>query len=435
MVFRWLLFCLILAALLPSCKPERLPFKNTAYRVDRALKAERIRFKEEHIQIIIGETLFGKAAMEHQEAWQSAFWAMGLLQHRSVPVRKQIAVVMQNLDDYDPAFQRAALEAGTTLYPDAFYQEISAFTRQTGDPRLFAMGVCYLQRAVKGLKPAQLLLLLRERFPGWESDPILNRLYLDLSAFFPVMAVEKPPIKDLLQYRFGKDKITFFSFQRKNRDYPGLVAIRKTDGNFYRDRQGNILLVSQFSRSLSNLPGYITNGNTPQGIYSVKGTGISENVFIGPSPNIQMRLPWEISVSGFFHADSLSGLKWSRPLYERLLPESWRSYEPIFEAYYAGEAGRTEIIAHGTTINPEFYHGRSFYPFTPSLGCLTTMELWSDVNGTCLYSGQLSLVSAYRELGTEDAFYVVVEMDDRQEAVTAGEVVPYLLNSEASRSF
>jgi hypothetical protein len=154
-------------------------------------------------------------------------------------------------------------------------------------------------------------------------------------------------------------------------------------------------------------------------------------VFIGPTPNIQLRLPFEAGVDAYFHHPvSPADTVWSRSLYEELLPESWRSREPVYEAYYAGKAGRTEIIAHGTTIDPEFYRNLPCYPFTPSLGCLTTLELWSPLTGICGYSDQVELLNAYHSVGNGPGFFVLLELDDRKMPVTPGEVLPELLAAE-----
>ena len=76
------------------------------------------------------------------------------------------------------------------------------------------------------------------------------------------------------------------------------------------------------------------------------------------------------------------------PLRLKLLPAKLKNYSPLYESFYAGKAGRSEIIAHGTAINPEYYKGKQYYPYTPTQGCLSTKELWSSVNGKLIYNDQ-----------------------------------------------
>ncbi len=92
------------------------------------------------------------------------------------------------------------------------------------------------------------------------------------------------------------------------------------------------------------------------------------------------------------------------------------------EAFLAGQAGRDEMLLHGTTINSEFYRGAKFYPGTPSAGCLVAGETWSKVNGVMQKSDQLDLVKAFTRDGRDRGYLVVVELDDRDVAVTLSEV-------------
>src|SRR5690606_25629167 len=103
---------------------------------------------------------------------------------------------------------------------------------------------------------------------------------------------------------------------------------------------------------------------------------------------------------------------------------------PIYEAYYAGKAGRNEIIAHGTTIDPGFYKNKSYYPFTPSLGCLTTKELWSYETGKIVESDQIKLMNAFNDVGFDNGYFVVVNIDDRESPIEFEELKEILLNVE-----
>ena len=78
--------------------------------------------------------------------------------------------------------------------------------------------------------------------------------------------------------------------------------------------------------------------------------------------------------------------------YESFLPPSWRNYFPFKEAWHAGLAGRDDMLLHGSTINPEYCRNNSYYPGTPSAGCLVAMEYWSKSDGRLMHSDQLTVM-------------------------------------------
>jgi hypothetical protein len=123
---------------------------------------------------------------------------------------------------------------------------------------------------------------------------------------------------------------------------------------------------------------------------------------------------------------SIADTIWTTDWYKKLLPETWHQYFPIMETYYAGKAGRTEIIAHGTTINPAYYVGQPYFPHTPSLGCLCTKELWDEADGRRLFSNQQQLVAAIHKAGDANGYCIVLELDDEHRPVTIADILPLL---------
>ncbi len=93
---------------------------------------------------------------------------------------------------------------------------------------------------------------------------------------------------------------------------------------------------------------------------------------------------------------------------------------PLYESYYAGLAGRSEIIAHGTTIDPHYYAGKPYYPLTPTEGCLCTKEIW---NGKRISSDQQKLVNGLLKAGGANGYCVVIEIDDKNAPVTLNDVL------------
>jgi hypothetical protein len=212
---------------------------------------------------------------------------------------------------------------------------------------------------------------------------------------------------------------TVYSLQRWNRDYGGIAIVQEADGSFARDTSGRLITVRQLARSASNLPYFITNGNTPQGVFRITGIGRSSNTFIGPTPNLQMVMPFEWHWNVFSPNDPDTSNPASS--YSRLLPEGWRSYAPIYESFRAGRAGRTEIIAHGTTIDPDYFYGKPYHPASPTLGCLCAPESWDPLTGRLQESDQWVLSRTFIRSGDSTGYLVVINLDDRQEAVSRSE--------------
>jgi hypothetical protein len=194
------------------------------------------------------------------------------------------------------------------------------------------------------------------------------------------------------------------------------------------DNNKKIIAIPQFARSLSNLPFYLSNGNTPQGIFRMQGTDVSQSSFIGPTPNIQLAMPFELSVRNFLNVPYIKDSVWNEAQYKKLLPPSWQDYFPIYQTFYAGKTGRTEIIAHGTAMDPKYYKTKIYYPYTPTEGCLCTKEIWSEDDGKRVVSDQQTLINTLKASGSENGYYIVIEIDDQKKPVTIEELLPYLKN-------
>ncbi len=221
-----------------------------------------------------------------------------------------------------------------------------------------------------------------------------------------------------------------YSIQRKNRNYPGIVMVRDSNGLFIKNDTGNIFFVQQLARSITDMPFYLTNGNTPQGIFRMLGFAVSKSPALGPTQNIQLTMPLETTIQQFLKDSSITDSVWTPELYEQLLPASFKKYHSLFQSYYASAIGRTEIIAHGTTINPAYYKGEPYYPYTPTQGCLCTKEIWSEADGKRLISDQQKLVDAVKKAGGPDGYLIVIEIDDQQKPVDINEILPYLKSTK-----
>jgi hypothetical protein len=132
-------------------------------------------------------------------------------------------------------------------------------------------------------------------------------------------------------------------------------------------------------------------------------------------------MPFEDSTQPFVHGIK-ENIPDPREAYLKLLPASWKNYLPVWESYKAGKIGRTAIIAHGTTIDPEYFREMPFYPLTPTMGCLCTKELWNVTSGKLLVSEQYNLFSAFMSTPGSMGYLFVINLDDQPKRVTREEI-------------
>jgi hypothetical protein len=358
-----------------------------------------------------------------EENWMDAFNAIELIRYRSPWTEGRIRMALEGLEKRSDYFQRSLLEMIFDNYPGVFSTEIAKLLNAIVSEKVFAISAEYLAAANPGQLPA-LKIKVQQRLSTINTSAIYQMLVYRLEHYGSLNKL--PALKDLLHQPFFKNAVVVYSFQRKNRNHPGLAIVRDSAGNFLKGQYTDFFYVPQLARSISNLPGYISNGNTPQGIYRMDGFAVSKSNFIGPTPNIQLTMPVETNIRHFMNDSTIADSIWTEAWYKKILPAQWKNYFPVYESYYAGMAGRTEIIAHGTTINPAYYKGEPYYPLTPSLGCLCTKEIWNEENGKRTISDQAELVNAVQLAGGANGYYVVIELNDEHRPVTIEDVVPFL---------
>ena len=375
-------------------------------RSDRTITEARDTFHENLINETIDAALRTPLSNSTEGLWQGAFWAMELSGYTSALTDSAVQYAMESFTNHSPGFMRSLLEVVYTLYPKIFQAEMRELKPLLNSAKLYAMAINYLLQANPALQADTLLLDLDMLYPDWSHDPILLSLVSSLTD-----SMASPPISDLLHAELILGLPVLFSLQPDNRDYSGVLIFRDSKGDFLRNDSGELFHIKHLARAVTNLPWYLTNGNTPPGIYSIQGLGHSENVFIGPTPTVQTRMPFETDLATFMHNPELKQI-WDQQHYSDLLPPSWQDYFPIWGSFFAGQAGRSEIIAHGSTINPEYYRDFPCYPLTPSLGCMTAFESWSPTTGELIESGQLELIHTLESLDMTTGLLVVVPFGD-----------------------
>jgi hypothetical protein len=458
-LFCWMLCLSIPASVLAQSRREDIY-------TDFVMYQKRVLLEKDLHDRIIGRNFSIPLDSNSEYNYESACNAVSQFLFASPEVEQGFANLFAGYDFLSYFTRRAFLEALYAVGRQKYVAPVRAILENETDPRLFSLSAVYLYRSdTSTANSSSLQIRMAEKFPGYDTIPVLHELENYLSYHGAYREGSTPDIAELLGWwgsgagaraaAGGAGSVAggaarpvaglkiIYSFQRWDRDYPGLALVQNANGSLVRDAQGRIQLFRQLARSGPDLPYFMTNGSTPQGIYSIQGMGVSHTNFIGPTPNIQLILPNEGKWERFFHvprggdpaAMGITDDSTADPLlrYQALLPPGWRDYAPMMEAWTAGRIGRTEIIAHGTTIDPEYFSGRPFYPLTPTMGCLCAKELWNPTSGHLLVSEQFNLVSAFQSTPGDKGYLVVINVDDKRKPVSREEVEAWVKKVEAGR--
>jgi hypothetical protein len=362
-----------------------------------------------------------------EQNWMHAFNTIALLQYQSPWINNQIQIAVTDLPNRSNDFKMALLQLLYSNYPTQYATPILQLLQGTTLPNdVFALATEYVYKALPTSKQALLQLLAKQQMQAGSNLP-LQQLVLTLNNGNSTLT--NAEIKKVLLQPFFKNAVVVFSLQRSNRNYPGLAIVKDTAGNFLKDINGFTLAIPQLAKSINNLPFYCSNGNTPQGIFKMQGTAISRINFIGPTPNIQLKMPCEIRVQDFFNDSTLTDSVWTMELYNKLLPTSLQYNTALVQTFIASVIGRTQIIAHGTTINPAYYKLQPFYPLTPTQGCLCCKEIWSEADGTIVQSDQQKLHDAIQKAGGANGYLIVLDISNDNRAVSIEDIERLLITN------
>lgn len=410
---KWLLLVLIAGFSYPAF--AQLAFKDTK-------KENRDKLYRNIIRNSINGNLSKPLTDSTEENWQDAFWAMLVINYKSPWINNKIQFAFQNIEERSTRFKQSLLEMAYNLYPDKFTEVLEQVAKTDTVPLIFAMAEASLFQQPENNRE-QIKDLLTEKLKQYPDNILLQQV----GSWFihPPDFPDKKQWELLLSKHFLPGNQLLISIQRHNRNQPGLMIFRKADGGFLTDSNGIVVHYPQLARSLTNLPWFFKNGNTPQGIYRMAGFSVSGSSFIGPTPNLQMRMPFEIWPSEFLKSPNPDSI-WLIEKYKQVIPEALRLFPNLYQSFYAGLLGRTEIIAHGTTVDPTYYQFMPFYPLTPTQGCLTAKEIWDENTGIIIETDQRKMVDALLASGGAAGYVLVIEIDDQQRPVQLSEILPLI---------
>ncbi len=386
----------------------------SSYAVGNAAAQKRRQVVEDHANNLVNLPI----GQDDEKSYniEVALWNMSQFMVRTPAADKGIARLLSRFDELGGSTQRALLEVVYGQYPNEFVEEVREIAKATTHPKTYAMAAVHIFRAFPDGLSRNYIVSGAKRIKTDEKGGLLLAALLDYIAYKEEVSL--PAISDLFAHQQAHGFKMIYAFHRKNRNYPGIAIVQNADGSFVRDSTGEVACLIQLARSASNLPYFITNGSSPQGLYSIRGTAVSGNVFIGPTPNLQTAMPYEVPLPEFIHYYPIVQNAGPERVYRSYFPEAWQNWQGLLESFTAGKIGRSEIIVHGSTIDPEWFAGKSFYPLSPTLGCLNGLELWNKQTGRLDRSDQLALVNAFMASSGKNGFMVVINVDDEAAPVT-----------------
>lgn len=241
------------------------------------------------LQQSIKNTLALPFGNEQEKLWKSAFWAMSLMQYTPAELTQRLPIIIQNSPYNNASLQWILLEGLYSLYPAAYAKEVEKIWQQFKTPKLKVLALEYLRIA--------------NIYPTISPDTNLinsNHFKLYRQQLSVKNSIKHLQANDFLNEKLLPSEVVLISFQHKDRNKPGYLMIRSADGKWLKDSVGKAYQFMQLARSITNMPFYLTNGNTPQGLFKLAGFDQSNNLWIGPSTNLQMVMPFEKEIQKSF---------------------------------------------------------------------------------------------------------------------------------------
>ena len=328
--------------------------------------------------------------------WRSAGWAMELMQYRPAGFNERWPEFTQHFSQLNADLQWTLLQTWYSLYPGQDILSLQQLLPFAKTEKIKALLLVHLKAA--GMESGNV--------PFAESDPFYASPYFQA---FEQWSLQKPSsitLDALMQNPILPGQSLIVSVQYRNRDKPGFLLIRDNVGNWIKNKRQQVVRFLQLARAVTNLPYFLTNGNTPQGLYKIVGLASSTNAWIGPTTNLQLVMPYETGNTGMFFTDTTH----ARSQYAALLGP-YATLPGLWESFTAGQLGRSEIIAHGTAIPAVYYKNEPYYPLTPSLGCLCSPEQYKR-SGNIKKSIQQQWIDRLQELPSLPSYLLVVEVKD-----------------------
>lgn len=367
------------------CKAQNLNYFTSQQARDSITKA---------LKNSIHQTLELPFTERYFPKYNGSYWAMQIMLYKPTNYAKKLPAQIKGLPQAPAYFQYSFLEMLYTLYPKQFAYNVKAIWHQLATSKNKALALEYLAQAALFPKIVDTSSFTKTQYYQCYKDNWNKKNKLKL-----------PKKSECLNANFLPNEDVLISFQSNNRNIPGYLQFRTKNHTWLLNSNQKNVKHTQLARSISNLPYYLTNGNTPQGLYKIIGIDTSDNAWIGQTPNLQIRLPFEDELTQFFSNDTNYQYQYN------VLLGSLQKFTQLQQTFIAGKLGRSEIIAHGTAINPNYYKHKTYYPCTPSLGCLCSPEIYNK-EGYLIESHQQNFMKFIINKTIKPKWLLVIEVSD-----------------------
>lgn len=170
--------------------------------------------------------------------------------------------------------------------------------------------------------------------------------------------IDREDLQELLNIK--NEKLSIFALLHHDRTKPGKLLIRRPDGRFLINASGHLWSIPILGLSSRGLAFNHSNGNTPQGIFTVDS--------VMPEANYPEEFgSYRRLIVNFISKSTDEGKL------KKFMPVSQYSLNWWKPGVVAREMGRSLLRIHGTGRSTNIL--KPYYPMVPTSGCLATNEV------------------------------------------------------------
>src|SRR5581483_6576152 len=191
------------------------------------LYQQRVALEKDLRQRITGSNMNLPLDSNSEYKYMSACWAISQFLLYSPQVAAGFDTLFHGYSTLSYDTKKAFLEAVYAVAPQRYATQIRSILDDEPDPKLFSLCAAYLYRVDSSTGNGNTLKIrMVEKFPGYDTIPVLQELASYLSYHMAQQRSPLPDLSSLFAYQRAKRQKTIYSFQRWDRDYPGMAVIQ-----------------------------------------------------------------------------------------------------------------------------------------------------------------------------------------------------------------